>query len=77
MSRELLLSILIFLHHSDSFLYTRYERGKCLTNLCLKLILFLDSGVLVIVMNYTGDILNFGLAIEEARAHDIDVSNNF
>ncbi|CAN9120137.1 unnamed protein product [Alternaria alternata] len=27
-----------------------------------------DKGVLVIVMNYTGDVLNFGMAVEKARA---------
>ncbi|KAL3957515.1 hypothetical protein ACCO45_008093 [Purpureocillium lilacinum] len=27
-----------------------------------------DRGVLVVVMNYTGDILNFGMAVEKARA---------
>jgi dihydroxyacetone kinase len=27
-----------------------------------------DSGVLVVVMNYTGDVLNFGMAVEKARA---------
>lgn len=27
-----------------------------------------DAGVLVIVMNYTGDVLNFGMAIEKAKA---------
>lgn len=27
-----------------------------------------DSGVLVTVMNYTGDVLNFGVAVEKARA---------
>ncbi|XP_065215495.1 PTS-dependent dihydroxyacetone kinase 1, dihydroxyacetone-binding subunit DhaK-like [Planococcus citri] len=31
-----------------------------------------NSGVLVIVMNYTGDILNFGLALESARSENID-----
>jgi len=29
--------------------------------------------VLVIVMNYTGDVLNFGMAVEKARAAGIDV----
>ncbi|CAG9996356.1 unnamed protein product [Clonostachys byssicola] len=32
-----------------------------------------DSGVLVIVMNYTGDVLNFGVAIEAARAEGTNV----
>lgn len=32
-----------------------------------------DSGVLVTVMNYTGDILNFGVAAEKARAAGINV----
>jgi dihydroxyacetone kinase len=27
-----------------------------------------DAGVLVIVMNYTGDVLNFGMGVEKARA---------
>lgn len=31
-----------------------------------------DKGVLVIVMNYTGDVLNFGMAVEKARAAGID-----
>lgn len=32
-----------------------------------------SKGVLVIVMNYTGDVLNFGMAVEKARAGGIDV----
>ena len=32
-----------------------------------------DKGVLVIVMNYTGDILNFGMAVEKARAAGMNV----
>jgi len=32
-----------------------------------------NSGVLLIVMNYTGDILHFGLASEKAKAAGIDV----
>ncbi|KAL7777984.1 hypothetical protein CFE70_004658 [Pyrenophora teres f. teres 0-1] len=32
-----------------------------------------DKGVLVIVMNYTGDVLNFGMAVEKARAAGFDV----
>ncbi|KAI4626982.1 uncharacterized protein J4E87_004323 [Alternaria ethzedia] len=32
-----------------------------------------DKGVLVIVMNYTGDVLNFGMAVEKARAAGIEV----
>jgi dihydroxyacetone kinase len=32
-----------------------------------------DKGVLVVVMNYTGDVLNFGMAVEKARAAGIDV----
>ncbi|KAF2746229.1 dihydroxyacetone kinase, partial [Sporormia fimetaria CBS 119925] len=32
-----------------------------------------DGGVLVVVMNYTGDILNFGMAVEKARAAGIEV----
>ncbi|KAK8181027.1 dihydroxyacetone kinase [Phyllosticta citribraziliensis] len=30
------------------------------------------KGVLVVVMNYTGDVLNFGMAVEKARASGID-----
>jgi dihydroxyacetone kinase len=30
-------------------------------------------GVLVIVMNYTGDVLNFGMAVEKARAQGVQV----
>ncbi|EFQ29857.1 uncharacterized protein GLRG_05001 [Colletotrichum graminicola M1.001] len=30
-------------------------------------------GVLVTVMNYTGDVLNFGMAVEKARAAGLDV----
>lgn len=30
-----------------------------------------DAGVLVTVMNYTGDVLNFGVAVEKAHAADI------
>ena len=33
-----------------------------------------DAGCLLIVKNYTGDRLNFGLAAERARAHGLDVS---
>ncbi|KAI9149310.1 dihydroxyacetone kinase [Paramyrothecium foliicola] len=32
-----------------------------------------SKGVLVVVMNYTGDILNFGMAVEKARAAGISV----
>lgn len=32
-----------------------------------------SKGVLVIVMNYTGDVLNFGMAVEKARASGIEV----
>ncbi|KAF2029207.1 dihydroxyacetone kinase [Setomelanomma holmii] len=32
-----------------------------------------DQGVLVIVMNYTGDVLNFGMAVEKARAQGVEV----
>ena len=32
-----------------------------------------SKGVLVIVMNYTGDVLNFGMAVEKAKAGGIDV----
>jgi dihydroxyacetone kinase len=29
------------------------------------------GGVLVLIMNYTGDVLNFGMAVEDAKANDI------
>ena len=32
-----------------------------------------DKGVLVVVMNYTGDILNFGMAVEKAKAKGLGV----
>ncbi|KAK7456140.1 hypothetical protein CaCOL14_004184 [Colletotrichum acutatum] len=32
-----------------------------------------SAGVLVTVMNYTGDVLNFGMAVEKARASGLDV----
>lgn len=32
-----------------------------------------QKGVLVVVMNYTGDVLNFGMAVEKARASGIEV----
>ncbi|CCX12056.1 Similar to Dihydroxyacetone kinase 1; acc. no. O13902 [Pyronema omphalodes CBS 100304] len=32
-----------------------------------------NSGVLLIVMNYTGDVLHFGLATEKARAQGLDI----
>ncbi|KAI1100752.1 dihydroxyacetone kinase [Jackrogersella minutella] len=32
-----------------------------------------DKGVLVTVMNYTGDVLNFGVAVEKAKAADLNV----
>ncbi|OHE96742.1 dihydroxyacetone kinase [Colletotrichum orchidophilum] len=32
-----------------------------------------SSGVLVTVMNYTGDVLNFGMAVEKARAAGLEV----
>ncbi|KAF2181922.1 dihydroxyacetone kinase [Zopfia rhizophila CBS 207.26] len=32
-----------------------------------------DKGVLVVVMNYTGDVLNFGMAVEKARASGLEV----
>lgn len=31
------------------------------------------KGVLVIVMNYTGDVLNFGMAVEKAKANGLHV----
>ncbi|CAK3801722.1 Dihydroxyacetone kinase 1 [Lecanosticta acicola] len=31
------------------------------------------KGVLVVVMNYTGDVLNFGMAVEKAKAAGLDV----
>ncbi|KAI4742755.1 dihydroxyacetone kinase [Aureobasidium sp. EXF-12298] len=31
------------------------------------------KGVLVIVMNYTGDVLNFGMGVEKARATGVDI----
>ncbi|KAF2140723.1 uncharacterized protein K452DRAFT_273501 [Aplosporella prunicola CBS 121167] len=31
-----------------------------------------ERGVLVVVMNYTGDVLNFGMAVEKARASGIE-----
>lgn len=31
-----------------------------------------NNGVLVVVMNYTGDVLNFGMAVEKARASGIE-----
>lgn len=30
-----------------------------------------DAGVLIVLLNYTGDMLNFGLAAEKAKTHDI------
>ena len=33
-----------------------------------------SSGILLIVKNYTGDVLHFGLAAERARAHGINCS---
>ncbi|KAF1849293.1 dihydroxyacetone kinase [Cucurbitaria berberidis CBS 394.84] len=32
-----------------------------------------EKGVLVVVMNYTGDVLNFGMAVEKARAAGFEV----
>jgi triose/dihydroxyacetone kinase / FAD-AMP lyase (cyclizing) len=32
-----------------------------------------EKGVLVVVMNYTGDVLNFGMAVEKAKAGGVDV----
>ncbi|KAF2122916.1 Dak1 domain-containing protein [Lophiotrema nucula] len=32
-----------------------------------------EKGVLVVVMNYTGDVLNFGMGVEKARASGLDV----
>lgn len=32
-----------------------------------------EKGVLVIVMNYTGDVLNFGMAVEKARSQGVEV----
>ena len=31
------------------------------------------KGVLIVVMNYTGDVLNFGMAVEKAKASGIEV----
>lgn len=31
-----------------------------------------DKGVFVLIMNYTGDVLNFGMAVEDARASNIE-----
>lgn len=41
---------------------------RCLTSRVDK-----RRGVLVVVMNYTGDVLNFGMAIEKAKASGIEV----
>lgn len=32
-----------------------------------------SKGVLVVVMNYTGDVLNFGMAVEKAKASELNV----
>jgi dihydroxyacetone kinase len=32
-----------------------------------------DNGVLIVVMNYTGDVLNFGMGVEKARARGVNV----
>jgi len=32
-----------------------------------------DKGVLVIIMNYTGDLLNFGMAVEKAKGVELNV----
>lgn len=32
-----------------------------------------SKGVLIVVMNYTGDVLNFGMAVEKARANGVEV----
>ncbi|KAH7374765.1 dihydroxyacetone kinase [Plectosphaerella cucumerina] len=32
-----------------------------------------DKGVFILIMNYTGDVLNFGMAAEDARAGNIEV----
>lgn len=32
-----------------------------------------SKGVLVVVMNYTGDVLNFGMAVEKARSRGVEV----
>lgn len=32
-----------------------------------------DKGILVTVMNYTGDVLNFGMGVEKAKAEGLDV----
>jgi dihydroxyacetone kinase len=32
-----------------------------------------DKGVLVIIMNYTGDVLNFGMAVEKAKGAGVNV----
>ncbi|KAI9678674.1 MAG: hypothetical protein M1817_005731 [Caeruleum heppii] len=32
-----------------------------------------EKGILVVVMNYTGDVLNFGVAVEKAKASGLDV----
>lgn len=38
----------------------------------------ISGGVLVMIMNYTGDVLNFGLAVEMARnlGHNVSVEFN-
>lgn len=33
-----------------------------------------DAGVLIVILNYTGDVLNFGLAVEKAKTHVIQVT---
>jgi dihydroxyacetone kinase len=32
-----------------------------------------SKGVCIVVMNYTGDVLNFGMAVEKAKASGIDI----
>ncbi|KAF2225964.1 Dak1 domain-containing protein [Elsinoe ampelina] len=40
---------------------------------CILERVYSKQGVLVIVMNYTGDVLNFGMAVEKAKASGLDV----
>ncbi|KAF2197016.1 dihydroxyacetone kinase [Delitschia confertaspora ATCC 74209] len=40
---------------------------------CILQRVVVEKGVLVVVMNYTGDVLNFGMAVEKARASGVEV----
>jgi dihydroxyacetone kinase len=64
----------LFLTHDPSFTIRNVENHRGLPAGKIEFFLFLTSaGTLLVIKNYTGDRLNFGIAAERAKAEGIDV----